>query len=154
MLHFQANEIASGGTLERHGAFESTPKLYKQLVFGTLLTVLPSQVHNRNFQQFLLTPLADDSELPDDEAGRDAVAATPSKRGRPPAPTKKTIEKAARVLGFGAAARELTEAGIVGVESRHGDRVGRVRLGVGEEDVRSALREDEECRGFGFGFGS
>lgn len=89
--------------------------------------------------------------MPDDELGSVAVASTPGKRGRPAAPTKKAIEKSARVLGFGAAAQELAEAGIVGVESRHGDRVGRVRLGVGEDDVRIALKEDEECRGFGFG---
>ena len=50
---------------------------------------------------------------------------------------------------MGLAAQELAEAGIVGVEGRHGDRVGRVRLGVGEEDIRGALREDEECAGLG-----
>lgn len=108
-------------------------------------------MHNRNVQKYLLTAPAEDNELPDDELGSAAVANTPSKRGRPPAPTKKAIEKAARVLGFGTAAKELAEAGIVGVESRNGDRVGRVRLGVGEDDIRGALREDEECRGFGFG---
>ncbi|CZT17109.1 related to origin recognition complex subunit 1 [Ramularia collo-cygni] len=110
-----------------------------------------NMVHNRNVATYLLTPPAEDNLLADDELGSTAVVSTPSKRGRPPAPTRKIIEKAARVQGFGAAAQELAEAGIVGVESRHGDRVGRVRLGVSEDDVRGALREDEECRGFGFG---
>lgn len=100
---------------------------------------------------YLLTPPAEDNQLPDDELGSVAVANTPSKRGRPPAPTRKAIEKAARMLGFGAAAQELAEAGVIGVESRHGDRVGRVRLGVSEDDVRGSLMNDEECRGFGFG---
>ncbi|KAK3077025.1 hypothetical protein LTS18_011400, partial [Coniosporium uncinatum] len=59
-------------------------------------------------------------------------------------------EKAARALGIGAAAVELMEAGIVGLEARRGERVGRIRLGVGDEEVRLALREDEEVRGLGF----
>lgn len=58
---------------------------------------------------------------------------------------------APRVLGMGGAAVELSEAGVIGVETRRGERVGRVRLGVGEEDVRLALRNDEEVRGLGFG---
>ena len=74
---------------------------------------------------------------------------TPFKRGRPA--TKKEEDKAARVIGLGCAAKELAEAGIIGLEGKHGDRVGRVRLGVSEEDVRGALREDEESKGLGFG---
>lgn len=110
-----------------------------------------NMVRNKYLERYLLTPPAEDSQLADDEHGSAAVANTPSKRGRPPAPTKKISERAARVLGLGTAAQELAEAGIVGVESRHGDRVGRVRLGVGEDDVRVALKDDEECRGLGFG---
>ena len=60
---------------------------------------------------------------------------------------------AARALGLGAAAMELAEAGIVGIESRHGERVGRVRLGVADEEIRLALGEDESVRGLGFGAG-
>lgn len=99
---------------------------------------------SKQVEQYLLTPDAT-PEGTDEDAG---VEKTPSKRGRPAA--KKEVEKAARVLGLGSAAVELAEAGIVGLESRHGDRVGRVRLGVGEEDIRVALREDEESRGLGF----
>lgn len=56
-----------------------------------------------------------------------------------------------RASGMGAALTSLVEAGIVGVEGRHGERIGRIRLGVGEEEVRMALREDEDCKGLGFG---
>lgn len=103
---------------------------------------------NKNIMEYLLTPEATSDPHADDEVVG-ALVNTPSKRGRPAA--KKEMERAARVLGFGSAAQELADAGVIGVESRHGDRVGRVRLGVGEEDIRDALREDEECRGLGFG---
>jgi origin recognition complex subunit 1 len=59
--------------------------------------------------------------------------------------------KAARALGLALAASELAEAGIIGVEARHGERVGRVRLGVGEDEVRLALGDDESVKGLGFG---
>ncbi|THX09052.1 P-loop containing nucleoside triphosphate hydrolase protein [Aureobasidium pullulans] len=72
---------------------------------------------------------------------------TPGKRGRA---AGKKEGKVARIRGMGSAAEELAEAGIVGLEVRRGERVGRVRLGVGEEEIRGALREDEECRGLGF----
>jgi origin recognition complex subunit 1 len=55
-----------------------------------------------------------------------------------------------RVKGMGAAAVELAEAGIVGLEGRKGERGGRVRLGVGDEEVRLALKDDEEVKGLGF----
>lgn len=103
---------------------------------------------NKNVDAYLLTP-GSSLEQPSEEELGAGVTNTPSKRGRPAA--KKEIDKVARVLGLGAVAMDLSEAGIIGVESRHGDRVGRVRLGVGEEDIRGALREDEESRGLGFG---
>lgn len=59
--------------------------------------------------------------------------------------------KAARALGLASAATELAEAGIIGVEARHGERVGRVRLGVGEDEVRLALGDDDSVKGLGFG---
>jgi origin recognition complex subunit 1 len=98
-------------------------------------------------EQYLLTPAAT-PQPQGEEDGVPGAGQTPSKRGRPAA--KKEAEKAARVLGMGNAAVELAEAGIIGLESRHGDRVGRVRLGVGEDEVRNALREDLESQGLGF----
>ncbi|KAL5118295.1 Origin recognition complex, subunit 1 [Pleosporales sp. CAS-2024a] len=59
--------------------------------------------------------------------------------------------KAARALGLALAATQLAEAGIVGVEARHGERVGRIRLGVGEDEIRLALGDDESVKGLGFG---
>ena len=101
---------------------------------------------NKPIEEYLLMPETTTTRTNDDFC---ASINTPSKRGRPA--KAKEQDKAARVLGLGCAALELAEAGIIGLEGRHGDRVGRVRLGVSEEDVRSALREDEESRGLGFG---
>jgi origin recognition complex subunit 1 len=82
----------------------------------------------------------------------DNSSTTPSKRRGPPSAGPKHSDlKAARALGLTHAAAELAEAGIVGVEARHGERVGRVRLGVGEDEVRLALGEDESVKGMGFG---
>jgi origin recognition complex subunit 1 len=58
--------------------------------------------------------------------------------------------KGARILGMGNAVSELTQSGIVNVETRRGERVGRVRLAVGDEEVRSALKDDELVKGMGF----
>jgi origin recognition complex subunit 1 len=61
--------------------------------------------------------------------------------------SKQANEKAARALGIASAAAELAEAGIIGTEIRHGERVGRVRLGVAEDEVRLALGDDIEVKG-------
>ncbi|PNS19803.1 hypothetical protein CAC42_7770 [Sphaceloma murrayae] len=96
-----------------------------------------------------LEGLGEDEVLKGGPVGGGAgLLGTPGRRGRHA--IKRAPEKMPRVKGLGAAAVELAEAGIVGLENRRGERVGRVRLGVGEEDVRGALREDEECRGLGF----
>ncbi|KAI9735014.1 MAG: Origin recognition complex, subunit 1 [Claussenomyces sp. TS43310] len=50
---------------------------------------------------------------------------------------------------MGSAAIELLEAGIVGLETRRGDRTGKVRLCIGEEDIKQALNDDAEVKGFG-----
>ena len=71
--------------------------------------------------------------------------------GKPSSSITKDILNVTRVLGMSAALASLVEAGIVGVEGRRGERIGRIRLGVGEEEVRTALRDDEDCKGLGFG---
>ncbi|ETN42071.1 uncharacterized protein HMPREF1541_04010 [Cyphellophora europaea CBS 101466] len=59
--------------------------------------------------------------------------------------------KLPRVLGMGQAAVELVEAGIMAMEGRRlGERAGKCRLRVAEEEVRGCLRGDEECKGMGF----
>lgn len=59
---------------------------------------------------------------------------------------------APRVLAMGFAAAELAEAGVIGLEGgRRGERVGKVRLSIGDEEIKLALRDDREVRGLGFG---
>lgn len=55
-----------------------------------------------------------------------------------------------RVLAIGAAAIDLTEAGVIGLEARKGERTGKVRLNIGVEEVKLALKDDPEVRGLGF----
>ena len=107
--------------------------------------------HNKAVEEYLLTAEPAPPALADTIDPSAPTTGMPSKRGRPA--VRKEPEKAARMLGLGVAAQELAEAGIVGVENRHGDRVGRVRLGVSEEEVRGALREDDECEGLGLAGG-
>ena len=65
---------------------------------------------------------------------------------------KKGGGAAPRVLGMGVAAAELAEAGVIGLEGgRKGERIGKVRLGVGDEEVKLALKDDVEVDGLGFG---
>ncbi|KAF1989472.1 P-loop containing nucleoside triphosphate hydrolase protein [Aulographum hederae CBS 113979] len=73
----------------------------------------------------------------------------PARRGAP-AKSRAGVH-VARLRGLGQAAVELMEAGIVGLEARRGERVGRVRLAVGDEEVRLALKDDAEVKGLGFG---
>lgn len=76
-------------------------------------------------------------------------ASTSTPRNHRDVASKQTDAKAARALGIASAAAELAEAGIIGMEARHGERVGRVRLGVAEEEVRLALGGDAEVKGLG-----
>jgi origin recognition complex subunit 1 len=86
--------------------------------------------------------------------GSGAIA-TPSSTRKSAATTPRetrqlTESRVARVFGMGTAAMDLMEAGIVGLESRRGDRVGRVRLSVTDDEIRLALRDDDQVRGLGF----
>ncbi|KAB8339056.1 hypothetical protein FH972_021992 [Carpinus fangiana] len=96
------------------------------------------------------------TEAPDVEefllhgAGRaaDALSVGPSKARRDR--DRDGQEKASRVLGMGAATMELLEAGLLVVEERKGERAAKVRLLIGEDEVKLALREDAEVKGMGF----
>lgn len=56
------------------------------------------------------------------------------------------------VMGLSGAAMVLVEAGIIAMEARgRGERASKIRLRVGEEEVKSALMGDVEARGLGFG---
>ena len=64
---------------------------------------------------------------------------------------EKGQRRAPRVLAMGAAAMELVAAGVVGMEANaRGERAGKVRLRIGDEEVKSALMSDPEVRGMGF----
>ncbi|KAG8533358.1 uncharacterized protein KY384_002141 [Bacidia gigantensis] len=58
-----------------------------------------------------------------------------------------------RVKGLSQAAAELAEAGVIGLEGGRvrGERIGKVRLAIGDEEISTALRGDVEVRGLGFG---
>ena len=93
---------------------------------------------------------ADDTELQKDHPTEQPILVTP-RGGKNAVSLKAATSKAPRALGLRTAAMELAEAGIVGIETRHGDRVGRVRLGIGEEEVRLALGDDDQVKGLGLG---
>jgi origin recognition complex subunit 1 len=63
----------------------------------------------------------------------------------------KTRVIAARVQGMEMSVMSLAEGGVIGVESRKGERARRVRLGVNDEEVRLALKDDDEVKGMGLG---
>ncbi len=67
-----------------------------------------------------------------------------------PSKSKNLKSKMPRVLAMGSAAMDLVEAGVIMVESRRGECTGKVRLNIGEEDIKLALKDDVEARGLGF----
>lgn len=60
---------------------------------------------------------------------------------------KAVVAAGARRSGLAIAVAALVDAGIVGVEGKRGERGGRVRCLVGEEEVKMALRGDKEVGG-------
>ena len=88
---------------------------------------------------------------PSHKENDDATIFTTTPRKRGGGGGKASNVAAARVQGMEVAIMGLAEGGIVGVESRRGERARRVRLGVNEEEVRLALKDDDEVRGMGFG---
>lgn len=58
--------------------------------------------------------------------------------------------KTPRVLAMGTSAVDLMEAGIIGLEARRADRTGKIRLSIGEEDVKQAFKDDPEVKNLGF----
>ncbi|KAL8712257.1 MAG: hypothetical protein Q9220_003408 [cf. Caloplaca sp. 1 TL-2023] len=74
--------------------------------------------------------------------------ASPKKKGNS---VVAASDKFPRVNGMSCAAVALAEAGILGLEGRRGERLGKVRLNVAEDGVKLALRDDNEVKGLGFG---
>ncbi|TAQ89436.1 hypothetical protein B7494_g2209 [Chlorociboria aeruginascens] len=58
--------------------------------------------------------------------------------------------KAPRVLAMGASVIDLMEAGVIGLEARRADRTGKIRLSIGEEDLKLAFKDDPEIKSLGF----
>ena len=78
------------------------------------------------------------------------MAETPGLQGLMLLSSATAGQRLARVPGIGGAAVELMEAGVIGLEARRGERTGKVRLNVGEEEIRLALRDDLDAKGLGF----
>lgn len=57
---------------------------------------------------------------------------------------------AVRVYAMNSSAIELGEAGIIKVDARNGDRIGKVRLNISEDEVKLALRDDPQVKSLGF----
>lgn len=64
--------------------------------------------------------------------------------------SKQEVSQFTRILGVSNAAVELMEAGVLGLEARKGERTGKVRLNVGEDEIKLALKDDVEVRDLGF----
>jgi origin recognition complex subunit 1 len=54
-----------------------------------------------------------------------------------------------RIGAIGAAAIELMEAGVIAVEAKGGDRMGKIRMLVCEEDLKQAFKDDMETQSLG-----
>ncbi|KAL9122745.1 MAG: hypothetical protein Q9187_000706 [Circinaria calcarea] len=67
----------------------------------------------------------------------------------PASANQQKVHVAPRVLAIGSAVVELMEAGIISIDPRKGERVGKIRLNLGEDVVKLALQEDSEVRGLG-----
>jgi len=75
---------------------------------------------------------------------------TPAPKDQFPQSPAKQVLKAPRVLSIGMAAIDLMEAGIIGLEARKGDRTGKIRLNIGDEDLKLAFKDDPDLRDLGF----
>jgi len=85
------------------------------------------------------------SGRPPDESA--AIVGTPSRRAKP------RTARPSRLLAMGAAIMDLVDAGVVVVEARRGERTGKVRLDIGDEEVKLALKDDPDMRELGFSAG-
>jgi origin recognition complex subunit 1 len=60
-----------------------------------------------------------------------------------------TESTAPRILTVGSVVKELVEAGVLSIEARRGERTGKVRLNVNEDEIRLAFKEDSDMRSMG-----
>lgn len=57
--------------------------------------------------------------------------------------------KGVRLGGLGAAAIDLTGAGVINLEAQKAERPSKIRLAIGDEEVRLAFRDDPEIKALG-----
>ncbi|KAI6246256.1 Origin recognition complex subunit 1 [Erysiphe necator] len=63
---------------------------------------------------------------------------------------RQNISSAPRVLAMSTAAMNLVEAGVIVLESKKVDRTGKVKMCIGDQDIRIAFRDDPEVNSLGF----
>lgn len=66
--------------------------------------------------------------------------------------TRRGQNKPARPGGISAAAVDLTGAGIIILEGQRAERPSKIRLAVGDEEIKLAFRDDPEIRALGIAF--
>ncbi|KAI1079394.1 P-loop containing nucleoside triphosphate hydrolase protein [Whalleya microplaca] len=66
--------------------------------------------------------------------------------------TRKRDTKSARIAGISTAAVDLTGAGIIILEGQRAARPSKIRLAVGDEEIKLAFRDDPEIRALGIAF--
>ncbi|KAI0599300.1 ATPase [Biscogniauxia sp. FL1348] len=87
------------------------------------------------------------------DAGSRRVALVKGHRGNGNAnQTRKHDARLARVAGISTAAVELTGAGIIILEGQRAERPSKIRLAVGDEEVKLAFRDDPEIKALGMAF--
>lgn len=77
-------------------------------------------------------------------ADPDAPGAAPSRAARP-----RHEPRVLRPAGMGRAAADLTGAGIINLEAQRAERPSKIRLAVGDEEIRMAFRDDPEIKSLG-----
>lgn len=68
------------------------------------------------------------------------------------AAAQRRVAKLARPAGVSAAAVDLTGAGIIILEGQRPERPSKIRLAVGDEEIKLAFRDDPEIRALGISF--
>ncbi|RKF64379.1 Origin recognition complex subunit 1 [Erysiphe neolycopersici] len=58
----------------------------------------------------------------------------------------KNMSNAPRILAMGVATMNLVEAGIIVIETKKADRTGKVRMCIGDQDIKIAFRDDPEVK--------
>ncbi|KAF3059349.1 Origin recognition complex subunit 1 [Daldinia childiae] len=66
--------------------------------------------------------------------------------------TRKKEQKLPRPAGISTAAVDLTGAGIIILEGQRAERPSKIRLAVGDEEIKLAFRDDPEIRALGIAF--